>query len=101
MLALFVGLVIGVNWAGGRSPLQPTVPATSRPITAMHFSSPDAGWVLSLGELLATRDGGAHWRDITPGPRDPPIGPGRPSSSASRRSPRTKRRSLRRLSARA
>jgi len=55
MLALIVGLVIGVNWAGGRSPSQPTVPATSRPITAMRFSSPDAGWVLSLGELLATR----------------------------------------------
>ncbi len=72
-LALIVGLVIGLNWAGGRSPSQPTVAANSRPIGAMHFSSPDAGWVLSVGRLLTTRDGGMHWRDATPGPREPPI----------------------------
>ena len=71
MLALLITLVVGLNWAGGRSPSVPTVAATSRPITAMHFFDADAGWVLSLGALLMTRDGGRHWRDITPGP--PPV----------------------------
>lgn len=73
MLALIVGLVIGLNWAGGRSTSQPTVRVNLLPITAMHFFSPDAGWVLSGSKLLATRDAGAHWRDVTPGPREPPI----------------------------
>ena len=68
MLALIVGLVIGVNWAGGRSPSQPAGAANSRPITAMHFSSPDAGWVLNVGRLFVTRDGARHWGDVTPGP---------------------------------
>lgn len=72
-LALVVGLVIGLNWAGGRSPSQPGGAAKSRPITAMHFSSPDAGWVLSVGSLLVTRDGGRQWRDVTPGPLEPPV----------------------------
>jgi len=73
MLALIVGLVIGLNWAGRSAPARPAVASNSRPISAMHFFSPDAGWVLSLGRLLITRDGGKHWRDVTPGPPEPPI----------------------------
>jgi photosystem II stability/assembly factor-like uncharacterized protein len=73
MLALIVGLVIGLNWAGGRSPSQPTVATKTRPITTMHFLSPDSGWVLSVGRLFVTRDGGKRWRDVTPGPLEPPI----------------------------
>jgi photosystem II stability/assembly factor-like uncharacterized protein len=73
ILALVVGLVIGLNWAGGHSSSQPTGRVNSQPIAAMHFFSADAGWVLSGSKLLTTRDGGAHWRDITPGPRIPPV----------------------------
>jgi photosystem II stability/assembly factor-like uncharacterized protein len=73
ILSLIIGLVIGLNWAGERSPAQPTVAVNSRTVTAMHFLTPDAGWVLSDATLLVTRDGGSHWRDITPGPVEPPI----------------------------
>jgi photosystem II stability/assembly factor-like uncharacterized protein len=73
LLALVIALVVALNWAGGRSPSQSTIATKSRPITTMHFSSPDSGWVLSVGRLLVTRDGGRHWRDVTPGPLEPPI----------------------------
>jgi photosystem II stability/assembly factor-like uncharacterized protein len=73
MLALIVALVIAVNWAGGRSASQPTVRVNSLRIAAMHFFDADAGWILSDGKLLTTRDGGTHWRDVTPGPKEPPI----------------------------
>jgi hypothetical protein len=73
MLALIVGLVIGLNWAGRPSPSQPAVSAKSRPITAMHFLSPDAGWVLSVGSLLVTREAVGTGGDVTPGRREPPI----------------------------
>jgi photosystem II stability/assembly factor-like uncharacterized protein len=72
-LALIVGLIIGMNWAGRSSPSQTAVRVNSQPISAMHFFSPDAGWVLTGSRLLTTRDRGTHWRDITPGPREPPI----------------------------
>lgn len=32
----------------------------------MSFTSPDRGWVLMDGALLATQDGGACWSDVTP-----------------------------------
>ncbi len=73
MLALIVALVVGLNWAGRPPPSKPAIRAKSQPITAMHFFNPDTGWVLSSEKLLMTRDGGAHWRDITPGPPEPPI----------------------------
>jgi photosystem II stability/assembly factor-like uncharacterized protein len=72
MLALIVGLVVAVNWAGRSSPSPPNAVANSGQIAAMHFFSPNAGWILTGEKLLMTRDGGAHWRDITPGPREPP-----------------------------
>jgi photosystem II stability/assembly factor-like uncharacterized protein len=72
ILALIVGLVIALNWAGRSSPSLPTGVANSRSISAMHFLSSDSGWVLSTGKLLMTRDGGARWRDVTPGPAEPP-----------------------------
>jgi photosystem II stability/assembly factor-like uncharacterized protein len=73
MLALIVALVIAVNWAGERTASQPTVRVNSLRIAAMHFFDGDAGWILTDGKLLTTRDGGAHWRDVTPGPKEPPI----------------------------
>lgn len=72
LLVLIVGLVIGLNWAGRSAPAAPIVAGNLKPITAMHFFSPDDGWILGNGHLLTTRDGAAHWRDITPGPREPP-----------------------------
>jgi photosystem II stability/assembly factor-like uncharacterized protein len=71
MLALVIALVVALNWAGGPSASPPS--ASSRPITTMHFFNADVGWVLSLGTLLMTRDGGRHWRDITPGRPEPAI----------------------------
>jgi photosystem II stability/assembly factor-like uncharacterized protein len=73
MLALIVALVVGLNWAGRPPPSKLAITAKSQPITAMHFFNPDTGWVVSSEKLLMTRDGGAHWRDITPGPPEPPI----------------------------
>jgi photosystem II stability/assembly factor-like uncharacterized protein len=50
----------------------PTAPLFSGPVNSMHFFSASEGWVLS-GRLLVTRDGGSHWREISPGPRIPPM----------------------------
>ena len=72
MLVLVIALVIGLNWAGGPAASPPIDPSNPRPITTMHFFDAGSGWVLSLGSLLTTRDGGKHWRDITPGPPEPP-----------------------------
>jgi photosystem II stability/assembly factor-like uncharacterized protein len=66
-----------------RSP-SPAAVIPSRTVTAMHFFSPSEGWVLSQVpgpasdlppnvSLLVTRDGGAHWRNVTPGPPEPPL----------------------------
>jgi photosystem II stability/assembly factor-like uncharacterized protein len=49
----------------------PTATLFSGPVNSMHFFSPSEGWVLSE-RLLVTRDGGSHWRDVSPGPRLPP-----------------------------
>lgn len=72
MVALIVTLVIALNWAGRGASPHSLVAANSQPIDAMHFSSPNDGWVLGGGHLMMTRDGGGHWRDITPGSRQPP-----------------------------
>jgi photosystem II stability/assembly factor-like uncharacterized protein len=48
----------------------PTATLNSGPMNSMHFFNPSEGWVLSL-RLLMTRDGGSHWRDVSPEPRLP------------------------------
>jgi photosystem II stability/assembly factor-like uncharacterized protein len=57
-----------------RSPAPQATATGSRPVVAMHFFSPADGWALVLpGALLATHDGGGHWRHITPSSRTSPI----------------------------
>jgi photosystem II stability/assembly factor-like uncharacterized protein len=51
----------------------PTATLSSGPVNSMHFFSPSEGWVLSSERLLVTRDGGSHWRDVSPMPGMPPI----------------------------
>jgi photosystem II stability/assembly factor-like uncharacterized protein len=72
LLVLVIGAAIVLYQ---QRPPAPQATATgSRPVVDMHFFSTADGWALVLpSALLASRDGGGHWRDITPGSRASPI----------------------------
>ncbi len=52
---------------------QATRSASYHRASALSFASPSQGWVIvGDGQLLSTKDGGASWIDITPGPKQKP-----------------------------
>ena len=47
---------------GGVWAHDPSVPALPFPLSQVRFSDPQHGWIVGLGTILYTEDGGKTWR---------------------------------------